>query len=116
MEHLKNVNACGQTGEQCVDSGPSWSATSGRELAHIQQPLRKRHQAVRRRRKGWLFADTVAGSQASANLYPLAWTCKANGTDPYRYLVSLFAKLHLPSTADNYAALMSWATPAAPSL
>jgi transposase len=67
-------------------------------------------------RKGWLFADTVAGAQASANLYSLVETCKANGIDPYHYLVSLFAKLPLASGADDYAALMPWALPAAPNL
>lgn len=67
-------------------------------------------------RKAWLFADTVAGAQASANLYSLVETCKANGIDPYRYLVSLFAKLPLASSADDYAALMPWALPAAPNL
>jgi transposase len=57
-------------------------------------------------RKGWLFADTVAGAQASANLYSLVETCKANGIDPYRYLVWLFAKLPLATTADAYEALL----------
>ncbi|MET3552323.1 hypothetical protein ABIC50_002247 [Burkholderia sp. 567] len=41
-------------------------------------------------RKGWLLSDTVAGAQASANLYSLVETCHANGVEPYRYLVSLF--------------------------
>ena len=30
-------------------------------------------------RKGWLFSDTVDGANASANLYSLVQTCKANG-------------------------------------
>ncbi len=34
-------------------------------------------------RKGWLFADTVAGANASANLYSLVETAKANGVEPY---------------------------------
>ena len=62
-------------------------------------------------RKGWLFADTVAGAQASANLYSLVETCKANGIDPYSYLVWLFAKLPLATTADDYAAFMPWHMP-----
>jgi transposase len=62
-------------------------------------------------RKGWLFSDTVAGAQASANLYSLVETCKANGVEPYRYLVWLFAKLPLATTADDYAALLPWAMP-----
>jgi len=34
-----------------------------------------------RRRKAWLFADTVAGAEASANLYSLVETAKANGIE-----------------------------------
>ncbi|CAJ0808549.1 IS66 family transposase ISAeh1 [Ralstonia psammae] len=35
-------------------------------------------------RRNWLFCDTVAGANASANLYSLVKTAKANGVDPYR--------------------------------
>lgn len=62
-------------------------------------------------RKGWLFSDTVAGAQASANLYSLVETCKANGVEPYRYLVWLFTRLPLAATADDYADLMPWSVP-----
>ncbi|WP_260444761.1 transposase [Burkholderia sp. Bp8986] len=64
-------------------------------------------------RKGWLFSDTVAGAQASANLYSLVETCKANGVEPYRYLVWLFTRLPLAATADDYADLMPWRMPVA---
>ncbi len=64
-------------------------------------------------RKGWLFSDTAAGAQASANLYSLVETCKADGVEPYRYLVWLFTKLPLAATADDYADLMPWRMPAA---
>ncbi|KWB25128.1 hypothetical protein WL32_06745 [Burkholderia cepacia] len=33
-------------------------------------------------RKVWLYSHTVAGAQASANLYSLVETCKANGVEP----------------------------------
>ncbi len=59
-------------------------------------------------RRNWLFADTVAGANASANLYSLVETCKANGIDPYAYLVSLFRKLPAAQTADDYDALLPW--------
>jgi len=59
-------------------------------------------------RKGWLFADTVGGANASANLYSLIETAKANGIEPYRYLVALFKKLPLAQTADKYEALLPW--------
>lgn len=59
-------------------------------------------------RRNWLFADTVAGAKASANLYSLMETCKANGIDPYAYLVSLFRKLPVTQTADDFEALLPW--------
>jgi hypothetical protein len=55
-----------------------------------------------------LFADTVAGANASANLYSLVATCKANGIDPYAYLVSLFRKLPAAQTANDFEALLPW--------
>ena len=59
-------------------------------------------------RRNWLFTDTVAGANASANLYSLVETCKANGIDPYVYLVSLFRKLPAAKTADDFEALLPW--------
>ena len=59
-------------------------------------------------RRNWLFADTVGGATASANLYSLIETCKANGIDPYRYLVGLFRAVPLAKTADDYEALLPW--------
>ena len=59
-------------------------------------------------RKSWLFSDTVAGANASANLYSLVQTCKANGIDPYRYLSALFIALPNATTVDDYEALLPW--------
>ncbi|WP_407074892.1 transposase [Roseateles sp.] len=59
-------------------------------------------------RRNWLFADTVAGANASANLYSLLQTCKVNSIDDYRYLRSLFVALPNARTADDYAALLPW--------
>jgi transposase len=59
-------------------------------------------------RRNWLFADTVGGANASANLYSLIETCKANTVDPYQYLVALFRALPLAKTADDYEALLPW--------
>jgi len=59
-------------------------------------------------RRNWLFCDSVAGANASANLYSLLQTCKANGVDSYRYLKALFIALPLAQTADDYEALLPW--------
>jgi transposase len=44
-------------------------------------------------RKNWLFCDTPGGAWASATLYSLVETARANGHEPYRYLCHLFEKL-----------------------
>ena len=44
-------------------------------------------------RRNWLFADTVAGANASARLYSLIETAKANALEPYAYLRHVFTEL-----------------------
>jgi len=61
-------------------------------------------------RKNWLFSDSVAGAQASANLYSLIETAKANGIEPYRYLRQLFQALPAAKGIDDYEALLPWNT------
>lgn len=59
-------------------------------------------------RRNWLFSDTVAGAHASANLYSLIETAKANARDPYRYLIGLFTRLPSARSAEDYEALLPW--------
>jgi transposase len=59
-------------------------------------------------RNNWLFADTPAGAHASANLYSLLQTCRANGVNTYEYLKALFKALPAARTADDYDALLPW--------
>ena len=59
-------------------------------------------------RRSWLFSDTVAGANASANLYSLLQTCQVNGIDGYRYLHKLLVALPRARTADDYEALLPW--------
>ncbi len=55
-----------------------------------------------------MFSDTVAGANASANLYSLAQTCQVNGIDSYRYLRAMFIALPNAKTVDDYEALLPW--------
>jgi len=57
-------------------------------------------------RKNWLFADTVAGARASANLYGLIETAKANGIETGRYLAHLFEVLPGVTSPDQLDALL----------
>jgi hypothetical protein len=59
-------------------------------------------------RRNWLFADTVAGANASANLYSLLQTCQVNGIDGYRYLSALLVALPRATTIEDYEALLPW--------
>jgi hypothetical protein len=58
--------------------------------------------------KNWLHSDTVGGASASANIYSLIETCKANQVDPHRYLIALFTALPLAPSAEDYEALLPW--------
>lgn len=57
-------------------------------------------------RKNWLFSDTVKGAKASANLYSLIETAKANGLEPYRYLRHVFKELPAAQCLEDFEALL----------
>lgn len=57
-------------------------------------------------RKNWLFAGTPEGAHASAAIYSLVETAKANGLDPYRYLRALFERLPLATNEADHKALL----------
>jgi transposase len=59
-------------------------------------------------RRNWLFADTVNGAKASASLYTLVQTCRANEIEPYAYLRRLFAELPAAETVEQFEALLPW--------
>lgn len=44
-------------------------------------------------RKNWIFSDTQKGADASATVYSIIESSKANGLNPYNYLVYLFKQL-----------------------
>jgi len=53
-----------------------------------------------------MFSDTVPGAVASANLYSLVETAKANGIEPQAYLAHLFDTLPLATTVEDFEALL----------
>ena len=59
-------------------------------------------------RKSWLFCDTQAGATASARLYSLVETAKANRVEPHAYLTHLFTHLPAATTVDEFEALLPW--------
>jgi len=66
-------------------------------------------------RKAWLFSDTPKGATASAQLYSLVETAKANGQEPYAWLRHVLERLPAAQSVEDYEALLPWnCTPTAP--
>ena len=59
-------------------------------------------------RKNWLFSNSQAGAKASANLYSLIESAKANDLEPYAYLKTLFKQLPSAESVDDIDALLPW--------
>jgi transposase len=59
-------------------------------------------------RRVWLFCDTQLGAKASANLYSIVGTCRANGIEPHAYLTYLYTELPKATTAEHLEALLPW--------
>ena len=59
-------------------------------------------------RKNWLFSATVTGAKASANLYGLIETAKANSVEPYSYLRHVFKELSRAQTVEQIEKLLPW--------
>jgi hypothetical protein len=59
-------------------------------------------------RRVWLFCDTQLGARASANLYSMVGTCRANGIEPHAYLTYLYTELPKATTAEHLEALLPW--------
>lgn len=59
-------------------------------------------------RKGWLFADTPGGANASALYYTLIETAKANDIDPFKYILHLCKHIASVETVVDVEALLPW--------
>ena len=62
-------------------------------------------------RKNWLFCDSVKGAESSAIVYSLVETAKANGVEPYEYLLlvlSILPYLGKSPAHDELENLMPW--------
>lgn len=59
-------------------------------------------------RKAWMFSDTPAGAHASAVIYSLVETAKANGVEPYAWLRRVLRELPAAKTVEDVEALLPW--------
>jgi transposase len=59
-------------------------------------------------RKNWLFSNSVKGAKASASLYSIIETAKANGVEAYAYLRHIFTELPKAQSLEEFDALLPW--------
>lgn len=59
-------------------------------------------------RKNWLFNNTPKGAYASATIYSLVETAKANDVEPMAYLNHIFEHLTLASSREDLEQLLPW--------
>jgi len=59
-------------------------------------------------RKAWLFADTTHGAHASATMYSLVETAKANRLEPRTYLLNVLEHIGVADTVEKLEALLPW--------
>jgi hypothetical protein len=60
------------------------------------------------KRRLWMFCYDKVGAQASANLFSLVMTARANGLEPFEYLSEVFQQLPLATTVEAIEALLPW--------
>lgn len=59
-------------------------------------------------RKAWLFADTTRGAHASAAMYSLIETARANGLEPRTYLLHILERIGTADTLEALEDLLPW--------
>jgi transposase len=57
-------------------------------------------------RKNWLFSGSPTGAKASAILYSLIETCKANNVEPYKYFCAILNRIRNCSSEEDYQKLL----------
>ena len=59
-------------------------------------------------RKNFMFCDTLSGAHASARIYSVLETARANGHHPLNYLTVLLTRLPSIDSLEGYEALLPW--------
>ena len=88
--------------------GQARKLTPQKRYAHRQNHAENAIRPFVLGRKNWLFSTSIKGVKASANLYSLIETAKANGLEPYVYLRTVFTELPKAMMLDDIEALLPW--------
>ncbi len=55
-----------------------------------------------------MFCDTQGGARASANLYSLVLSARANGVEPLEYLTHIYTQIPAATSVEQFEALLPW--------
>ena len=93
----------------CVETvGSAGGISAGRPSTHDNNAAENCIRPFVVGRKNWLFSGTPEGAAASAVLYSLVESAKANGLEPYSYFRYIFEKLPVAETLEDLEALLPW--------
>lgn len=92
IKHVRKLERCVEQGDLPIDNNAAERAIRPFVIG----------------RKNWLFSDTPTGATASAKLYSLVETTKANGQEPYACLRHALDRLPLASSVEDYEARLPW--------
>ena len=102
----------GKTGEALAYLDKNWvkliAYTQDGRLNIDNNPVENAIRPFAIGRKNWMFSQSQAGAKASAMLYSLIETAKANGLEPYAYLRTLFTRLPGCETVEAFEGLLPW--------
>ena len=59
-------------------------------------------------RKAWLFNNTPLGAHASAAMYSIVESARANNLDPFHFMYRLFSELPEADTVEKLEKLLPW--------
>jgi len=102
----------GETGKALRYLNNNWEklviyATDGR--LHIDNnPVENAIRPFAIGRKNWLFSNSQEGAKASAMLYSIIETAKANDLEPYTYLRAVFTQLPEAESVEEIENLLPW--------
>jgi transposase len=79
-------------------------------LEHTDAPIHNNfvERQIKQYALGRMFCYDKDGAQASANLFSLVMTARANGVEPFEYLSGLLELLPTATTVDEIDALLPW--------
>lgn len=89
----------------------SWQLFQKWRLCYLKQCRRECDQAIYCRQKNWLFSDTPRGAKASAAIYSIVETAKANGLDVFKYfelLLTVLPSMAFLTNPDIIEELLPW--------